>query len=1594
MSTSSARPDDLRKFADGVAPLDGELTDRQRRLSAAHTDFVSGLGWGRFDATGAVRALDDFVRSNERQGQQVGLIGALFERAGGRSSVKKLDNSVIQEYLDATRLGGPRQHVTYDEPTAYGFPPTSGYTNDPVNAASGNFVHAETDLEAGGLVLRRVYNSRSTAGGGHGTGWSSWATTRLRARDDGAHYAGPDGQRVVFGRQGPGYGRATGIDALVEPTDTGLELRWFDGRTWAFDQSGRLVTTAAGPGTLITLSYDDAGRLARLTDENGRSIELAWSGERIAAAALSTGRTVAYRYDGADRLVGAGAVRYEVDDDDRVSAIVDADGVAEVVNTYDDDGRVLTQKTPFGREVRIAYLPGGVTVVTDEADGPANAFVHDSHGRLLSVIDGHGARLSRAYDQWGNPVSVTDRNGAVTTMEWDDRSRLIAATRPGGVTLRYRYDDRDRLVEAAAGATIVVRYEYSGAERQPSLVVNPDGGVTSAEVEGGRVRRVTDPDGVTLSFGYDQHGDLVSVTDAAGATTTLERDEAGRVTATVTPLGRRSEFAYDGADRLTGWSDPVGAGWQFAYTAAGRLSTVSDPLGARRNLTYGPHGGLETTTDALGHSTGRYYDLMGNVVRRTEPDGAKWDFGYDALCRLTSTTDPAGATWLREYDAVGDVVATVDPVGVRRTMSRDEAGRVVARNDGLGTAAVEYDSLGRVIAVRRADGSELLTTYDRCGRTVSVTDGTGAVTRAEYTLGGRVSKVISPEGRVTTFTYDTCGRPASRADNAGRTVEYRYDADGAVIEAVQPDGLVATYAYDGAGRLAKAEVPGLGAVRYRWDKVGRPTEVTDSAYGTRRFRFDAAGRMIEAVDPLGHATAYQYDRRGWLVAVTDPLGGRSVRRLDEVGRLTAVTDPLGRTESMSYDPAGRLIERRDGSGRSTRWAYDAAGRTRAVAAGDVEITITRDALGRVVAVDEAGSVRHELSWDAADRLVARSRDGKVVRWRYTADGNRAAMACPDGAETTYRYDAAGLIERISQPGLGELRLRRDAAGRVVVAEGEGVRAAWRYVNGLLIGYDYSGAGTSSATLTRNEAGQITAATVDGATTVKSYDAAGQLVGDGDRAWEYDAGGRLVRDGDIRYTYDAAGQLLSAGDTAFEYDAAGRRVAERRAGGERRYAWDAFGRLSGVEDDGQRLTVVVDALGELAAVGRTDVVWDTASAPSAPLMIGASVLAGWGVPWASVTGGTADRLTPDWRGTPGGGRDAWGAPAASSPGIGFRGEVEFAGLVWLRDRVYDPRSRGFLSVDPLAAVPGSGWATNPYHFAGNDPFGRVDPLGQRPISDAELRRMRDNAWDRLGASIRGKVSDGLDSVSDTVGDAFGALKDLGGDVFDWFGDHWEYLLAIGVGAAGLVLMSTGVGSPLGAALLYTAGSGLFSAGVSIGVQEAVDGGVNRDKVFLDGAFGAAGGLAGRGAGVLVNRAASNAAGRFGTESAGRASAFFAGPAGDVRRRVVSYLADSTTEGVVNRTSELVQKDKRVDIGGGAEWQDLAKIANPMNIATDSLGVPGVKHRFGIGVAEHSSFWATFGDNTALKAVENAPKLGNHLVDEFATWTMSQSPLWTR
>lgn len=1459
MATSSADPDALDGFVSTSQDLNADLSakvaalaDAYQRFQAAPSDVSLGSPSQSNASPPRLEHLGDTVEAaathrsdREAEANWTAVVSRAFRQAGSGGALPSLDDAVIDRHLlsAGVAVGAPRL-MSVEAPSAAGLTVDSGFKDDPVNCGTGAFVQPEVDLPAPrrlwALAWVRNHNSRFPRPGPLGRGWSSWATTRLHMSPTSARFEGPDGQVVEVVRTGDGFATDPNLAADVGEAEGGGELAWWSGERWRFGADGRPCEVVLGPAGSVRFQHDSEGRLRSMAHPAGRRLDVEWEGDRIVAVRASdaTGAVhgaVAYQYADGD-LIGsegpAGQRTYEVDGEGRVVAVVDADGVQLARNTYDVDGRVLTQLSPRDLRTAYEYRPGPVTTVADGDQGPKVVMFHDSLGRLTGAVDDHGARLTRRFDEDGNLVGVRDRAGASTGHEFMARGRLVRRVLPGGAEERFAYDGGGRLTTCvgAGGAAVTLEYD-SEADVVPRRITDPEGATTVIEADGDHIRRITDADGVSLTFDYDAEGFPVAVTDALGHRRLVERDHGGRVTAVRMPGGQVQRFEFDGAGRPVRRTDADGAVWQAGWSAAGRLTGCTAPDGSRFDWRRDQAGDVASLVDPLGATIGVSTDVLGKVVgiSLAGESGAAFGFAYDGLGRLTTVHDPAGGTASYEHDAAGRVTAAVDAVGRRRRFEYDEAGRLVRAVDGEGHVTVlAYDDGGRLAARTLPGGATVVVERDRCGRPVGVRDPNGATTRFEYTPAGRLSRVVSPLGHANRWHYDGAGKVVGRTDPTGATTRYRRNSNGWVTRVEHPDGEVTRLLHDPCGRVVEHHHPDGGVHRFGYDAMGRLVEVTGPTGCRRRRSYDGRGALVEATDPMGGATRYGYDQRGLLTSVTDAAGGTVRYERDAAGRVTAVTDALGRVTRLEHDLSGRPTLLHGPDGRRCQFRFDGEARLVGLVADGTEALLERDPVGRVTrVVDHTGE--HRFEWDGAGRLVARHGRAGTLRWRYDSDGRPTTLVYPGGTEAHSEHDGAGRLVALNHPAAGRVEVARDPLGRPLMMRGPGFERAWTWRHHRLVAYQE---GDHHVRLERDGAGRVVEVASGGEVTRYGYDVAGRLVAAGDLRWGYDGSGRLASEdgpaGAVRWRYDAGHQLvwveggLSPGEVA--HDGAGRRLAAGHgsAVGSRRYRWDPFGRLAEVA--GTRLEVNV--LGELVAVDGEPLAWDTVGPLPQLRQVGERSIVGAGEPWAVVTAGKPEWLTRDWDGSPiGTVADPWGAAAEPGAGlaVGFRGGWTLEGLVWLGQRAYDPGTRSFLSPDPLPGIPGFTTGANPYHYCHHDPVGRVDPLGLQPLSDADW-----DAWKAAHPTLAEQVGDGVRGAA------------------NWVGEHWEVLAAVAVVATGVLLVATGVGVAVGTGILVGAGS-------TLAVQLMKGGPIDSRSVALSGLVG---GTA-TGVGALATRALASA-----------------------------------------------------------------------------------------------------------------------------------------
>ena len=642
VSMTSAIPDNLDVYFNQARTLSEDLGKKLESIQKEYQGFMENTSWGQFDIMGLLKATGDWAGKNMEDASFVHVIAEAFRQAGASGNmVATYDSSMVEQLLASAGVKAQeRGELDIPAATVAGATLSSGYVNDPVNAATGNFIEEELDLSfpgtgSGTLRLERMYNSLAVThpdeipSGVFGPGWASTLDQHMEFTAQEARWHTHDGRILFFAREGEGYARCTHEPWWLEKVTIGADqyesfaqLRdeaYSQAKTGTAGSSApfywvvsnakhhRIFFTPAGDwaGTVeghtantVIACRDDQNRIVELVhpvterglyvlygeDSNDSTVP-----QRPVAAYTYNTRgdhageelaAVEYTYEG-EHLVSvttnAGTRAYSHTDEGLIREVTNVNGHVEVTNSYDDSGRVIHQLTEYGREVSYTYAQGLMTIVADAETGEnPNIWRSDEKGRLVALSAADGSKQTMRYDSWGNRISVTGRDGSLTTRRFDSRSRITRERTPEGADYTYAWDDYDRL--------------------------------TSISVRDARDRRnLGDPTTITYEYDDTANPNPNAVTDGTGATTRFDWNERGNLIAQIDPSGVRTDFTYDSHGDLVAITNGAGDTTRLVRDEFGRVIKIIDGLGYENTLTY---------------------SSSGVVTAIQNPEGARWKFIY------------------------------------------------------------------------------------------------------------------------------------------------------------------------------------------------------------------------------------------------------------------------------------------------------------------------------------------------------------------------------------------------------------------------------------------------------------------------------------------------------------------------------------------------------------------------------------------------------------------------------------------------------------------------------------------------------------------------------------------------------------------------------------------------------------------------------------------------------------------------------------------------------------------------------------------------------------------------------------------------------
>lgn len=1219
----------LSGVSERVHTVEGNLgiEDASKQIILKHLHDISAKLERETDKTVALRgALEHVMNLYRDTERRLADLGPAYEGATGSDGGKSLDKE-MKTFLEKIRDIILRLLIILGILPGGSNNGPSEYAGEPVDMCTGSYVNTILELRLRGvpdLSFSRHYNSRYPQSGALGIGWSHDHERRLEVTDDALTLIDGDGrqERFIQGQTGLFVSAYGGYD-LIERTENGYRHCGKHNDVTCFDADGRMLSRSNRRGT-VEYAYEN-GKLTTARAGAERCLHFAYNeAGLLSAVSDNIGRTVSFDYDGMllTRVVAADGAeeRYAYNAENRLSALINADGVRILENRYDDQQRIVHQSFPDGTEMLYEYTDDALRFT--DRNGAVAVYYHDERLRHIRTEFEHGVE-SYTYNDQNERVQYSDLNGAVWSRTFDANGHVTSLTDPLGRVTAYTYDADGNLTRKVYADGSEERRSYNDLG-ELIAVTDANGSTQTMRYENGLLVEVVDPDASRQTYSYDADGRLTVITDGNGAELRHEYDGAGRIIRRIDKRGFATEFAYDAMDRMV---------------------LIRDPEGNESRMTYTPTGKLAKRVDFDGSVESWEFNVMGKVSSYCAKNGSRTYFRYDDMSNIAEILLPTGGVIERKYNHANLLETERRDAFVPHSFTYDSYGRLVCERMGEEEKTYAYDDVGGLISTVDWDGRKTTVERDAVGRVTKRTYADGSFVRFAYDAAGHCVCESSSSGRETRYRYSPGGKLIGREDNAGNSAAYTYDANGKLLRADFGDGAFLQMRYDAEGNLIERKLKSGYTESYTYDALGRRTEVRDSEGRCRKLEYDAVGRVVRTVDANGNSALYAYEPSGKLTCMRDEAGQTTRYRYDDEGNLTAllkgevdeetaaailsmperyqnpendvwhltswkvghfgnitnICNAIGDVECFDYDAYGRMSGHMDMEGNCLDYSYLPGGAVESLRSGDTELA--------------------RYQYDEMMRIVGMQDTHGKSSFRFDTDGHLLHAEDAFGHAVRYDVDAAGRIRGIRN-GESAYAYDYDAHGRLIGIELDGSRAALRYddngrlaertyQNGLSERYAYTSAGQLELLERMDAAGmkerctyrydafgnllekQEEARGADTRTTLFGYDALNRLIsrtvnGELERTYCYDAFSNCTeireRGHVTQLRYNVLNQLIEKlvdGETVgtYSYDARGNLIREAENGVERAYTYDRENHLAEVSaSDGTSVRYLWDGMG--------------------------------------------------------------------------------------------------------------------------------------------------------------------------------------------------------------------------------------------------------------------------------------------------------------------------------------------------------------------------------------------------------------------------------
>ncbi|MBX9567323.1 MAG: hypothetical protein K2X77_00405 [Candidatus Obscuribacterales bacterium] len=641
---------------------------------------------------------------------------------------------------------------------------------------------------------------------------------KIQLPDGGAQTKKSDGTWVTTDKNGKETGRVNGDIQVTKDGDVVFVGKDGNSQVSHLDGSKTIINADQSQ-----LTKDKSGRVTSLTQADGDTAKFEYDkGGNLTKVHLPDGGSQTRQSDGSwSRTDKDGKEVGKLNGDIFVTQsgdVVFADHNGEVQVSHLDASRTFINKD----QSQMTFDKNGKVTSLTQSDGDTAKFEYDKSGNLAKVqLPDGGSHTKQPDGTW----TRTDKNGKVVgKLDGDisvtDSGDTIFADKNGDVQVSHLDSSRTFI-----------------NKDQSQMTFDKDGKVTS----------LTQADGDTAKFEYDQKGQLNKIHLPDGGAQTRQADG----TWTRTDKDGKEVGKLNGDISVTKEGDVVfvdkNGEAQISHLDGARTFINKD----QSQITYDKDGRVRSLTQADGDTANFEYDKDGKLRKFSLPDGGAQTRNDDGTW---TRTDKNG----KEVAKVnGDI--TVENNGDLVLKKKDGSGQI-SHLDGSKTITnadksdMKVDKDGKVVAITQADGDKATFEYDQKGQLnkIHLPDGgaqtknaDGTWTRTDKdgkelkTLEGDIS--VTPEGDVVLIAKDGHSQ-ISHLDGSTTRIEPNQsqtttNKDGQVVNIGYPDGTRNRVEYGVDSKPNTITTTTAGGDTYVWKKEGESWN-----------RYDSSGKPIDKID--------------------------------------------------------------------------------------------------------------------------------------------------------------------------------------------------------------------------------------------------------------------------------------------------------------------------------------------------------------------------------------------------------------------------------------------------------------------------------------------------------------------------------------------------------------------------------------------------------------------------------------------------------------------------------------------------------------------------------------------------------------------------